>query len=158
MCLMEYKIFFSEEDCIVDVFTKEQRSKNMKAIRSTGSSLENTVTRELWRRGFRFRRNVRKVLGCPDIAIQKDNIVIFIDSCFWHSCPIHGKVPSSNIDYWNKKLLRNKEQDREVTEYYIKKRWNILRIWEHELKEDFNGAVDKIIEFIKIVRINQSGR
>ncbi|MFI8712839.1 very short patch repair endonuclease [Brevibacillus brevis] len=137
-----------------DTFTKEQRSKNMKSIRSTGTTLENKITKELWRRGFRFRRNVRKLLGCPDIAIQKDKIVIFIDSCFWHSCPIHGRVPTSNIEYWEKKLMRNRERDIEVTEYYIQKRWNIYRVWEHEIKTDLNGAIDRIVNFISKSKAN----
>lgn len=137
-----------------DTFTKEQRSKNMKSIRSAGTTLENIITKELWRRGIRFRRNVRKLLGCPDIAIQKDRIVIFIDSCFWHSCPIHGRVPSSNTEYWEKKLMRNRERDIEVTEYYKQKRWNVYRIWEHEIKEDLNGTIEKIVDFISKSKSN----
>jgi DNA mismatch endonuclease, patch repair protein len=129
-------------------FSKEQRSQNMKAIRSKGSSLEKAVTRELWKRGFRFRKNVRKLKGCPDIAIQKHKIVIFIDSCFWHCCPIHGRIPSSNIEYWEKKLKRNKARDIEVTKYYQELGWKIYRIWEHELKEDFIGSIEKISAFI----------
>ncbi|MED4582506.1 very short patch repair endonuclease [Brevibacillus choshinensis] len=133
---------------MADMFTKEQRSKNMKAIRSKGSTLERKVTHELWRRGYRFRKNVRKLLGNPDIAIQKYQIVIFIDSCFWHSCPVHGNSPTSNVGYWEKKLNRNVERDIEVTNSYLKKGWKILRVWEHEVKNDFEGALKKIANFI----------
>ncbi|USG67346.1 very short patch repair endonuclease [Brevibacillus ruminantium] len=133
---------------MTDMFTKEQRSKNMKAIRSTGSALENKVTKELWRRGFRFRKNVRKLMGNPDIAIQKHKIVIFLDSCFWHSCPIHGNMPTTNVGYWEKKLKRNMDRDIEVKEYYSNKGWKILRIWEHEVKNDFEGTLEKISNFI----------
>lgn len=133
---------------MTDMFSKEQRSKNMKAIRSKGTSLENIITKELWRKGFRFRKNVRKLMGNPDIAIQKYKTVIFLDSCFWHSCPTHGNKPRSNVDYWEKKLIRNIERDRIVTKYYEEKGWNILRVWEHEVKNDLEGTVEKITNFI----------
>jgi DNA mismatch endonuclease (patch repair protein) len=145
--LNKWHIFWG--DSVADMFTKEQRSKNMKAIRSKGSTLESKVTKELWKMGYRFRKNVRKLMGNPDIVIQKYKIVIFIDSCFWHSCPIHGNRPTSNVDYWEKKLSRNIERDVEVTEYYSNLGWNILRIWEHEIKNNFEGTLEKIIKFIK---------
>lgn len=134
---------------MADKHTKEQRSKNMRAIRSTGSLLESKVTKELWNKGFRFRKNVRKLMGNPDIAIQKYKIVIFIDSCFWHSCPIHGKKPSSNIEYWEEKLQRNVARDNDVNLYYSKLGWFVLRVWEHEVKNDFEGTMEKITKFIK---------
>jgi DNA mismatch endonuclease, patch repair protein len=72
----------------------------------------------------------------PDIAIQKYKIVIFLDSCFWHSCPLHGNKPSFNFEYWEMKLKRNKERDNEVRAFYLQKGWNIMRVWEHEVKND----------------------
>jgi DNA mismatch endonuclease, patch repair protein len=137
----------------VDMFTKEQRSNNMRAIRSTGSSLESKVTKELWSKGFRFRKNVRKLMGNPDIALQKYKLVIFIDSCFWHSCPIHGKKPGSNEEYWVKKLQRNVNRDNEVNQYYSKLGWMVLRVWEHELKNDFEGTIMKITDFINQAKL-----
>jgi DNA mismatch endonuclease, patch repair protein len=129
-----------------DNLTKEQRKKNMRAIKSQ-SKLENKVSKELWRLGLRFRKNA-KLFGKPDISIKKYKIVIFIDSCFWHCCPIHGNMPKSNRDYWEKKLERNKLRDIEVSKYYFDKGWNVLRVWEHEFKEDFNRALNKIASFI----------
>jgi DNA mismatch endonuclease, patch repair protein len=130
-----------------DNLTKEQRKKNMRAIKSQ-SKLENKVSKELWRLGLRFRKNA-KLFGKPDISIKKYKIVIFIDSCFWHCCPIHGNMPKSNRDYWEKKLERNKLRDIEVSKYYFDKGWNVLRVWEHEFKEDFNRALNKIASFIQ---------
>jgi DNA mismatch endonuclease, patch repair protein len=132
---------------MTDNLTKEQRKKNMKAIKSQ-SALENKVSKELWRLGLRFRKNA-KLFGKPDISIKKYKIVIFIDSCFWHCCPIHGNMPKSNRDYWEKKLERNKLRDIEVNKYYFDKGWNVLRVWEHEFKEDFNRALNKIASFIQ---------
>lgn len=128
--------------------TKEQRRKNMQAIRSQ-SKLENRVSRELWKRGFRFRKNDKSLFGKPDISIKKYKIVIFIDSCFWHGCEIHGNRPKSNQEYWDKKLARNKERDAEVRKYYLDNNWHFKRMWEHELKEDFDKAIDSLAEFIQ---------
>ncbi|WP_160725133.1 very short patch repair endonuclease [Bacillus sp. USDA818B3_A] len=132
---------------MADNLTKEQRTKNMKAIKSQ-SALENRVTKALWKMGFRFRKNVN-LLGKPDIALKKYKIVIFIDSCFWHCCPIHGNMPKSNKEYWEKKLERNKIRDLEVNKFYKEKGWNILRVWEHELKDNFIQSTNLIANFIR---------
>jgi DNA mismatch endonuclease, patch repair protein len=133
---------------MTDNLTKEQRRKNMQAIKSQ-SKLEDKVTRELWKHGVRFRKNVKSLFGKPDIAIKKYKLVIFIDSCFWHVCPLHGNMPKSNQKYWLKKLNRNQERDLEVSEFYLEKGWRILRIWEHEIKENFNLTVKRILDFIE---------
>ena len=135
----------------MDRITKEQRSKNMSAIKSK-SNLEEIVSKKLWSRGIRFRRNVRSLNGNPDIAIKKYKIVVFIDSCFWHCCPEHGNIPKSNIDYWVKKLNRNKERDREVNNYYKTQNWMVLRFWEHEIKHDLEGVVDLICKVLKEIK------
>jgi len=127
--------------------TTEERSKIMGSIKAV-SKLETMVTQKLWRRDYRFRRNVRSLMGTPDIAIKKFKVVIFIDSCFWHLCPIHGRIPKSNVDFWTEKLNRNKERDKEVTQYYEEKDWNILRLWEHEIRGEFDEAIQKICDFI----------
>lgn len=132
---------------MVDTHTKEQRRKNMQAIKSQ-SQLENLVTKELWKKGLRFRKNVKNLYGKPDIAIKKYKIVIFIDSCFWHCCPIHGNRPKSNTNYWDKKLKRNIERDAEVNNHYTEKGWFIKRVWEHELKRDLNYTIEDIAAFI----------
>lgn len=131
-----------------DTLTKEQRRKTMQAIRSQ-SKLENKVSRELWKRGFRFRKNDKSLFGRPDISIKKYKIAIFIDSCFWHGCELHGNRPKSNQKYWDKKLARNKARDNEVNEYYRKNNWHIKRVWEHEIKEDLNKVVDNLVDFIE---------
>jgi DNA mismatch endonuclease (patch repair protein) len=136
---------------MADNLTAEQRRKNMKAIRSI-SKLEEKISKELWSKGVRFRRNVKDLHGKPDIAIKKYKVVIFIDSCFWHGCELHGNYPKTNIDYWLQKLQRNKARDREVSNYYESSGWNILRIWEHEVKEDFNKVVEKIANFINSIK------
>ena len=138
----------------MDRITKEQRRKIMSSIKAK-SHLEEIVTKELWHRGVRFRRNVRSLKGTPDIAIKKYKIVIFIDSCFWHCCPEHFRMPKSNLEYWERKLNRNKEHDAVVTTYYQDRNWNILRFWEHEIKQDLNKVVTTIEEEIKKAKEKQ---
>lgn len=133
---------------MADRITPEARSKNMSAIRGTHTKLEDKVSHALWKQGIRFRKNNHNLFGKPDIAIKKYKVVIFIDSCFWHSCELHGHIPKSNVDYWSKKLSRNKQRDIAVTSYYTERNWNILRIWEHEIKSDFPGTIARIIDFI----------
>nr|WP_318539775.1 very short patch repair endonuclease [Terribacillus saccharophilus] len=132
---------------MADTHTKEQRRKNMQAIKSQ-SQLENLVTKSLWNKGVRFRKNVKNLCGKPDIAIKKYKVVIFIDSCFWHCCPLHGNRPKSNTNYWDKKLKRNIERDIEVNNYYLEKGWFIKRVWEHEVKDDFEKTIKDIAVFI----------
>lgn len=140
---------------MADNLTTEQRRKNMRAIKSQ-SKLEGIVTRELWNRGIRFRRNVKDLKGKPDIAIKKYKLVIFIDSCFWHVCPIHGNIPKSNKSYWKEKLFRNQKRDTEVTKYYLEKGWKIKRVWEHEVKNDLEKVIFELEEFIEEVKTNRN--
>lgn len=136
---------------MADTITKEQRRKNMQAIKSI-SKLEGVVSRQLWNEGFRFRRNTKNLFGKPDISIKKYKIVIFIDSCFWHQCPQHKNMPKTNTGFWRKKLSRNIERDQEVNHYYEKNGWSIKRIWEHEVKEDLDKVIDEISTLIDDAR------
>ena len=136
---------------MADIISKEQRSKTMSAVRSQ-SKIENLFTKELWHRGLRFRKNVRKLKGNPDIVIQKYKIVIFVDSCFWHGCPLHFRRPKSNQKYWDSKIDRNRERDKEVNEYYIEKGWNLKRVWEHDIKSDLGSIVDETVRFINTAK------
>ncbi|MBP1157670.1 MULTISPECIES: very short patch repair endonuclease [unclassified Paenibacillus] len=132
---------------MVDFVDRVTRSRMMQKVKSI-SKLEEMISKELWRRGLRMRRNVLDLYGKPDFSLKKYKIAIFIDSCFWHSCEQHGTVPQSNTQFWETKLNRNKLRDQEVTQYYVDKGWNILRIWEHELKQDWEGAINKIVTFV----------
>ncbi|TCP25640.1 T/G mismatch-specific endonuclease [Scopulibacillus darangshiensis] len=136
---------------MADNMSKADRTKTMKAIRSQ-SKLENRLTKELWRKGFRFRKNEKTLFGKPDISIKKYKIAIFIDSCFWHVCPIHSTEPKSNQEYWKKKLLRNQLRDIEVNNYYIENGWNLKRVWEHDIKQDLDATVKDITSFINGIK------
>lgn len=134
---------------MADNLTPEQRHKNMSHIKSTNTKIEKDITKALWNLGYRFRKNAKSLPGKPDIAIKKHKVVIFLDSCFWHKCPEHFKKPKSNLEYWEPKIKRNIERDAEINSYYQQKNWHILRIWEHEVKKDFNNTLEKIKNFIE---------
>jgi len=135
-----------------DRFSPELRRKTMQAVRSSNTKLEEKVSRELWKRGLRFRKNVKDLFGKPDIAIKKYKVVIFIDSCFWHGCELHCKIPKNNRDYWLKKISRNKQRDDEVTSYYKERSWNIMRVWEHDLKIEFNKSIQSIVDLLDSIK------
>jgi DNA mismatch endonuclease (patch repair protein) len=92
------------------------------------------------------------LLGTPDIAIQKCKIVIFVDSCFWHGCELHYRAPETNREYWQKKIDKNRARDLKTTEYYVNHNWHVLRVWEHELNQDFEETIKKIVDFINQYR------
>lgn len=138
---------------MADNLSKDDRRKNMRAIHSKNTKMEEKVAKELWRRGVRFRRNVKDLFGKPDISIKRYKVVVFLDSCFFHVCPVHCNVPETNKDYWVAKLYQNAKRDLKVNNYYYDKGWNLIRIWEHQVKEDFEKTIQGIIHFIDQVKI-----
>lgn len=126
---------------MADNHSKEIRSKNMSHIRSTNSKPEEIVRKYLFSQGFRYRKNVKKLPGCPDIVLPKYHTVIFVNGCFWHKhdCP-RFVWPSSNLDYWNPKILRNVERDQINTEKLRSSGWRVITIWECELKKSLRDV------------------
>ena len=135
---------------MADNHTKEVRSRNMSHIRSTNTKPEEKVRKYLFSKGFRYRKNVRKLPGCPDIVLPKYHTVIFVNGCFWHKhdCP-RFVWPSSNEDYWIPKITRNVERDLKNHQILREQGWRVVVIWECELKEKcFQGAMDKLVQVI----------
>ena len=122
---------------MADNHTKEQRSYNMSKIRSTNSAPEEKVRKFLFSKGFRYRKNVKSLPGCPDIVLPKYKTVIFVNGCFWHKhdCP-RFVWPSSNKEYWEPKIRRNVERDKINIELLQKEGWRVLVVWECELKKN----------------------
>jgi len=81
---------------------------------------------------LRYRVNVRELPGTPDIAFGPSKVVVFVDGCFWHACPIHSTVPRNNRDWWVSKLQTNASRDRRVDSELQAAGWAVLRVWEHE--------------------------
>jgi len=134
---------------MVDVVSKNKRSKIMRAIKSKETKLEVSFRKVLWEKGFRYRKNSVKYFGKPDIVLKKYKTVIFLDSCFWHGCKRHLRMPSSRKKYWINKIERNKQRDKKVSLYYKKLGWKIFRIWEHEIRKNPERSLEKIIKFFK---------
>lgn len=135
---------------MADNHTKEVRSRNMSHIRSTNTKPEEKVRKYLFSKGFRYRKNVRKLPGCPDIVLPKYHTVIFVNGCFWHKhdCP-RFVWPSSNEDYWIPKITRNVERDLKNHQILREQGWRVVVVWECELKEKcFQGALDKLVQVI----------
>ena len=121
---------------MADNHSKEVRSMNMSHIRSINSKPEEIVCKYLFSQGFRYRKNVKSLPGCPDIVLPKYRTVIFVNGCFWHKhdCP-RFVWPSSNQDYWKPKILRNVERDRKNAEELRVLGWRVITVWECELKK-----------------------
>ena len=134
---------------MADKFSKQKRSEIMSKVRSKDSKIEILLRKELWRNGFRYRKNSTKYFGKPDIVLPKHKTVIFVDSCFWHSCKKHGSMPQTRREFWENKISRNKARDKEVSRFYKKEGWNIIRIWEHDICLDIEKVTRKILNDIK---------
>ncbi len=136
---------------MADNHTKEVRSKNMSHIRSTNTKPEESVRKYLFSKGFRYRKNVRSLPGCPDIVLTKYKTVIFVNGCFWHKhdCP-RFVWPSSNMEYWIPKIERNVERDKANQAKLKAAGWNVIIIWECELKKQvLNKTMSRVIAEIK---------
>lgn len=121
---------------MADTHSKEVRSKNMSHIRSTNSKPEETVRKYLFSKGLRYRKNVRELPGCPDIVLPKYRTVVFVNGCFWHKHNCGRFVwPSSNEEYWHKKINRNIERDADNLKLLTEQGWRVLTIWECQLKK-----------------------
>ena len=116
----------------------------MQNIRSADTKMEVLIRSELHKRGFRFRKNVKSMIGKPDIVFPKYKVVVFLDSCFWHKCPYHHNVPHTNPDYWIPKLENNKKRAKEVNKKLKSQGWVVLRFWEHQFKNNFDRVIEKI--------------
>src|SRR3989338_3971870 len=127
---------------MTDIFTKKKRSDIMSKVRNKDSKIEILFRKKLWAKGLRYRTNSTKHFGKPDIVSAKNKLVVFIDSCFWHGCNKHGSIPQTRKKFWEKKIARNIERDKEVSRYYRNGDWRIYRIWEHEL--DTQGKIRSI--------------
>ena len=104
---------------MTDTVTKKKRSEIMRAVKSKDTKLEIAFRKKLWAKGFRYSKNSSKYFGKPDIVLKKYKAVIFLDSCFWHGCTKHCRIPAVRKKYWNEKIERNKERDREVSRYSL---------------------------------------
>ena len=121
---------------MADNHTALIRSKNMSHIRSTNTKPEERVRKYLFAHGLRYRKNVRTMPGCPDIVLAKYKSVIFVNGCFWHHHYCDRFVwPSTNQEYWEKKINSNTERDKKNVAVLQEQGWRVHIIWECQLKK-----------------------
>lgn len=140
----------------MDNVSSEVRKRTMQSVKSRNTKLENKIMKALWNNGIRYRKNVKDLVGHPDISIKNKKVVVFVDSCFWHGCPEHCRMPHSNEIYWNKKIANNKERDEIVNKHYADQGWTCVRVWEHELRYHFDFTVTRLVEMIQKVKEEDS--
>ncbi len=130
----------------MDRHTSEQRKRNMQAVKSTGTKIEIILGKALWKKGFRYRKNVKTVFGKPDFVFNKYKIAVFCDSEFWHGKNWETKKYEikSNRDFWYKKIERNIERDEEVSTKLKKEGWTVLRFWGQEILKNTDNCVKQI--------------
>ena len=127
---------------MADVFSKEERSRVMRRVKSADTKPEMRVRRWLHAQGFRFRLHRKDLAGNPDIVLRRHRTVIFVHGCFWHGhsgCKA-ADLPASNREYWEKKIGRNVERDRRNLALLQEQGWRVIVLWECKL-EDLEAAL-----------------
>ena len=132
----------------MDRISSETRSRNMSKIRSGDTKPEMLVRRLLHRAGYRYRLHRMDLPGKPDLVFGPRRKVIFIHGCFWHQhdC-LDGRKPQSNTGYWHAKLERNVKRDRQNVEQLIQSGWDVLTLWECEMKSA-DALLGRLREFL----------
>lgn len=136
---------------MADDLTPEQRCRNMQAIRSKDTTIELRLRKALWERGVHYRKNYKKLIGKPDIAITKYKIAVFCDSDYWHGYDWENRNQriKSNRDYWVPKIERNMERDREVTAALQNEGWLVLRFWEWQIRKHLDECIGAILQAVE---------
>lgn len=121
---------------MADIKTKESRSYNMSRIAGKDTKPEELVRKYLFSKGFRYRKNVRKLPGTPDVVLPKYRTVIFVNGCFWHG---HERCkyfvwPKNNAEFWRQKIETNISRDQRKEAQLRDMGWNVMIVWECELR------------------------
>ena len=130
----------------MDKHTPEQRRRNMQAVKNKDSQIELLLRQELWSRGLRYRKNVNRIYGKPDIVFIGKKIAVFCDSEFWHgyNWEERKKDFKSHQEFWIPKIERNMERDAEVTAKLESEGWTVIRFWGNEIKKNTAQCADII--------------
>lgn len=149
-CRNSQRLLLSWGDSVMKK-TPEQIHYNMQRVKCKNTGIEILLRKELWSRGIRYRKNVSKVIGKPDIAFLGKKVAVFCDSEFWHGYDWeHQKTEfKSNQSFWIPKIERNIERDKEVNEALEAEGWVVLRFWGKEIKKDAGRCADLIIAALK---------
>lgn len=135
-----------------DVFDNKKRSEIMRKVRSKNNkSTELKLIKLFNEHGIKGWRRNYKVKGHPDFVFLKEKVAIFVDGCFWHGHDCRNTRPKDNAKYWQKKRERNIKHDKEVTQLFENRGWNVLRIWECELKKQNQlSTISRVKQALKL--------
>jgi len=138
---------FNEEN---GFYTTKQRSRLMSKIKAKNTKPELRLRKALWLLGYRYRINVKKLPGKPDIVFSKYRLAIFIDGEFWHGFNWSDKKEKikTNRGFWIPKIERNIQRDNKNNELLINEGWHILRFWESQIEKDIEGCINQILDHI----------
>lgn len=130
----------------MDKHTPEQRHKNMQAVKSKDSEIERLLRNELWKRGLRYRKNVKNIIGKPDIVFIGKKVAIFCDSEFWHGYNWEERKEDikTRREFWIPKIERNIQRDIEVNSALTEAGWTVLRFWGNDIKKHCSECADII--------------
>lgn len=131
---------------MADVHTKEQRSRNMAAIKGRGNeTTEQAMVHALRsKRITGWRRHQRKLPGTPDFVFIREKTVVFVDGCFWHGCKKCYVQPKTNSSFWKNKIEKNRSRDVRINRQLRRMGWHSIRVWEHRLKNNPNLVAESI--------------
>jgi DNA mismatch endonuclease (patch repair protein) len=136
---------------MADIFSKEKRSKIMSSISGRNTKPEIILRKALFSKGYRYRINYKKLPGKPDIVLSKYRTVIFVNGCFWHAHPncIDAHLPKTNTKFWGDKIGSNVERDKKSIQQLRELGWNVIVIWECEIKKkNMDSLINKIINIL----------
>ena len=136
----------------MDRLSPATRSRVMSMVRGKGTRLETLFVRQLRSAGISgFRRNVASLPGRPDVVFREVRLAVFVDSCFWHGCARHLRMPASRKTYWRPKIERNVMRDRTVGRQLRRAGWRVLRVWEHQIASTVGAArvLGKLCDLLK---------
>lgn len=139
---------------MADRISKEKRSWNMSRIHGTETNIEVKTRKWLYHEGFRYRKNVRRLPGTPDIVLSRYQTVIFIHGCFWHRHPgcKGATTPKTRTEFWNNKFERNVANNKKHKKELESLGWHVIVIWECEINKNFTETM----EHVKAELLNQS--
>lgn len=129
----------------------------MAAVKAKDSKAEVALRSALFRRGLRFRKHTRSIIGVPDIAFTGARLVVFVDSDYWHGralqdegeAAFRGTMRTARVDWWVAKLKRNIERDHEVTAALTRDGWTVIRVWESDVLRDAAAAADEVERVVR---------
>lgn len=135
---------------MTDIHSKEVRSFNMSRIKGRDTKPERIVRQYLFRNGYRYRLNVKSLAGKPDIVLARYKTVIFVNGCFWHghkNCK-YFVIPKTRTEWWLAKIHKNTENDRKSTTVLEESGWQVLTVWECQLRSNVFETLERVSNLI----------